>query len=125
MTEAAPRAATFGGITPGGQAAQPTGPDFAAIHASPEFTRLRSRFRRFAFGMSAVFFVWYLTYVLLAAYAKDFMSVRLTGSITVGLVMGLLQFATTIAITAGYVRWARSSVDPEVAEIRETAGVAG
>ncbi|MGW5050241.1 DUF485 domain-containing protein [Actinokineospora sp. NPDC004072] len=126
MTEVVPprpRVATFGGIAPGATApAPPAGPDFAAIHASPAFGALRARFRRFAFGMSAVFFVWYLTYVLLAAYARDFMAIRVTGSVTVGLLLGLLQFATTIAITAGYLRWARSRVDPEVAALRAAAG---
>lgn len=126
MTEVVPprpRVATFGGIAPDA-AAPPAGPDFAAIHASPAFTALRGRFRRFVFGMSALFFVWYMTYVLLAAYARDFMSVRLFGSVTVGLVLGLLQFATTIAITALYLRWARTRIDPDVAVIRAAAGVA-
>jgi uncharacterized membrane protein (DUF485 family) len=129
MTEVVPppvrppraHAATFGGI------AAPTdrsaGPDYAAIHASAEFTALRSRFRRFVFPMSALFFVWYLTYVLLAAYAKGFMSVRLFGSVNIGLVLGLLQFASTIGITAWYLRWARKNIDPKVAEIRAAAGV--
>ena len=128
MTEVVPprpRVATFGGIEPGAAAPPPpAGPDFAAIHASPAFTALRGRFRRFVFGMSVVFFVWYLTYVLLAAYAKDFMATRVTGSVTVGLLMGLLQFATTILITALYLRWARSRIDPDVAAIRAAAGVA-
>ena len=39
--------------------------------------------------MSALFFLWYLTYVLLSAYARGFMSERLLGSVTVGLVFGL------------------------------------
>ncbi|GGS37178.1 MULTISPECIES: DUF485 domain-containing protein [Actinokineospora] len=129
MTEVVPprpRVATFGGIAPGAAApAPPAGPDFAAIHASPAFVALRGRFRRFVFGMTAVFFVWYLTYVLLAAYAKDFMATRVTGSVTVGLILGLLQFASTIAITACYLRWARSRIDPDVAAIRAAAqGVA-
>lgn len=115
----------FGGITeyatPAPAAAAT--PDFDAIHASPEFTALRRRFRRFVFPMAALFFCWYLTYVLLAAYAHDFMSHRLAGSVTVGLVLGLLQFVSTIAITVGYVRFARNKLDPQVAAIRAGAGV--
>lgn len=127
MTEVVPpraRVATFGGIDTGPAAPpRPDGPDFAAIHASPAFAALRSRFRRFVFGMSAVFFVWYLTYVLLAAYAPGFMATRISGSVTIGLVLGLLQFATTVAITAGYLRWARAKLDPDVVAIRAAAGV--
>jgi uncharacterized membrane protein (DUF485 family) len=116
----------FGGITSApATAPAPTEPDFAAIHDSPEFTALRRRFRRFVFPMTALFFLWYLTYVLLAAYARDFMSHRLFGLLTVGLVLGLLQFVSTGVITFAYVRYARRNLDPSVAAIREAAGVSG
>jgi uncharacterized membrane protein (DUF485 family) len=115
---------TFGGISGPPSTAPADGtPDFAAIHDSPQFTALRRRFRRFVFPMAALFFCWYLTYVLLAAYAHDFMSHRLFGLVTVGLVLGVLQFVSTIAITAAYVRFARRDLDPAVAELRAAAGV--
>lgn len=99
-------------------------PDFAAIHDSAPFTALRRRFRRFVFPMAALFFCWYLAYVLMAAFAPGLMSHRLSGLVTVGLVLGLLQFVSTIAITAAYVRFARRNLDPLVAELRAGAGVA-
>jgi uncharacterized membrane protein (DUF485 family) len=121
----APQQAAFGGIIRTAQPAPTKGnPDFVAIHGSPEFTALRRRFRRFVFPMSALFFLWYLTYVLLAAYAPGFMSYRLTGALNVGLVLGLLQFVSTLAITAGYLRFARRRLDPAVAAIRARAGAA-
>jgi uncharacterized membrane protein (DUF485 family) len=103
----------FGGITrqPGASQVPAGAPDFARIHDSQEFTALRRRFLR------------YLTFVLLAAYAHDLMSYRLFGLVTVGLVLGLLQFVSTIAITVGYVRFARNRLDPQVAAIRARAGV--
>ncbi len=114
----------FGGITTQSSSApRPGAPDYDAIHDSPQFAALRSRFRRFVFPMAALFFCWYLTYVLLAAYAHGFMSHRLFGLVTVGLVLGLLQFVSTIAITAAYVRFARRNLDPAVAELRAGAGV--
>ena len=71
--------AGFGGITrqPNPPAVPPGAPDFPAIRNSPEFTALRRRIRRFVFPMSALFFVWYLTYVLHAAFARDLLSMRL------------------------------------------------
>lgn len=122
---AAPPETGFGGITrrPSTAPATPGAPDFAAIQNSPEFAALRRRFRRFVFPMSALFFVWYLTYVVLAAYAREFMSHQVVGSVNVGLVLGLLQFVSTVAITAGYVRFARNRIDPRVAAIRAAAGV--
>jgi uncharacterized membrane protein (DUF485 family) len=128
ITARAPEHAVgFGGITsePAPSPA-PTGePDFAAIHDSPEFAALRRRFRLFVFPVAALFFLWYLTYVLLAAFARDFMSERVFGQVTVGLVLGLLQFVSTAVITIAYVRYARRHLDPRVAAIREAAGVSG
>jgi uncharacterized membrane protein (DUF485 family) len=115
--------AAFGGISrTAPDVRQNDKPDFVAIHRGPEFTELRRRFRRFVFPMSALFFLWYLTYVLLAAYAGGFMSHRLFGTVNVGLVLGLLQFGSTLAITAGYLRFARRRLDPQVAVVRARAG---
>jgi uncharacterized membrane protein (DUF485 family) len=116
---------TFGGITR--TAAEPPRndrPDYPAIQGSAEFIALRRRFRLFVFPVSALFFIWYLTYVLLAAYARDLMSHRLAGSVNVGFVLGLLQFVSTLAITAWYLRFARRRIDPQVRLIRSRAGAA-
>jgi uncharacterized membrane protein (DUF485 family) len=93
------------------------GPDFVRIQRSPEFTELRSRLRRFVFPVTLLFFVWYLGYVVLAAYATDFMGHRLFGSVNVGLVLGVSQFVTTVVITLWYRGYARRRIDPVVAEL--------
>jgi uncharacterized membrane protein (DUF485 family) len=41
-----------------------------------------------------------------------------SGGITVGLLVGLAQFASTFALTAAYVRFARRRIDPLAAQIR-------
>lgn len=96
--------------------------DFIAVQRSAEFASLRRRLRRFVFPMTAVFFGWYLCYVLLAAYAHDLMSYRLTGQVTVGLALGVLQFGTTILIMLCYLRYARRHLDPQVLAVRALAG---
>jgi len=114
----------FGG--PAGQPARPrppAGPDYVAIQRSEEFSSLRGRFRRFVFPMSLAFVAWYLVYVLLAAYAHDFMSVKLVGEVNVGMLLGILQFVSTAAITVAYLRFARRRIDPEVDKVRQQAGV--
>lgn len=98
-------------------------PDYHAIQQSPEFLRLRRRLRRFVFPMSAAFFLWYLAFALLSAYAHAFMSHKLLGEINTGTVLGLMQFASTIAIVLTYQRFARKELDPEVQRINELAGV--
>ena len=71
-----------------------------AVQASPEFQELRSRLRRFVFPMSALFLLWYFAYVLLGAFAHDFMAIKVWGNINVGLLIGLGQFVSTFVITA-------------------------
>ncbi len=92
---------------------------WAAAQQSPEFELLRKRLRNFVFPVSVGFLAWYLVYVLLADYAHGFMSIKLVGNINVGLVLGLLQFVSTFAITAWYVRYADKKLDPLADEIRE------
>ncbi|WP_370961137.1 DUF485 domain-containing protein [Amycolatopsis sp. cg9] len=118
--------ALFTGERPSGapqrRPAAPTGPDYAGIQASREFVALRRRFRGFVFPMSLAFFAWYMTYVLLAAYAHDFMSQKVFGQVNVGIVLGIGQFASTALVTWLYLRYARRQVDPRVAELRARAG---
>ena len=94
------------------------GQEYLAVQASPEFQELRNRLRRFVFPMSALFLIWYSAYVLLGAFAHDFMAIKVWGNINVGLLIGLGQFVTTFVITAIYVRWANRELDPRAEAIR-------
>lgn len=91
---------------------------YLAVQRAPEFVELRRRFRRFVFPATLFFLVWYFLYVLLAAYAPEFMSTTVVGNINIGLIFGLLQFVTTFAITIIYVRWADREFDPRADAIR-------
>ena len=100
----------------------PTSPpgtiDYVAVENSPPFTELKRRHRSFVWPLTAVFVIWYLAYVLLSSFAIDFMSTRVFGAITVGLLLGLGQFVTTFAITMWYVWYANHKLDPVSEEIR-------
>jgi uncharacterized membrane protein (DUF485 family) len=91
---------------------------YVAVQRSPEFARLRAALRGFVFPMTAAFFLWYALYVLLSAYARDFMSTKLIGNINVALVLGLLQFVSTFAIAWFYSRYAGRRLDPIADRIR-------
>jgi|SRR3981081_2098876 uncharacterized membrane protein (DUF485 family) len=101
----------------------PPDPDFERIQRSAEFAALRSRRRWFVFPVSFLFFAWYMTYVLLAAYAHDFMSIKVFGQVNVAIIFGLLQFVTTMVIAAAYIRFANRRLDPLVEQIRRQSGV--
>lgn len=89
------------------------------VQDSPDFQELRARLRRFVFPATAGFLLWYLAYVLLASYAREFMAIKVLGNINIGLVLGLLQFVSTFAITVIYVRYAERRLDPLAKSIRE------
>lgn len=93
--------------------------DYVAVQESDRFRQLKRTQRSFIFPMAAFFLIWYFAYVLLAAFATDFMSQRVWGDITVGLLLGLGQFVTTFAITTAYVSFANRKLDPISADIRE------
>lgn len=96
-----------------------SGIDYIEVQESERFQGLRRLQRSFIFPMAGFFLIWYFAYVLLAAFATDFMSQRVWGDITVGLLMGLGQFITTFVITMAYVSFANRRLDPIATEIRE------
>ncbi|MBM7368035.1 DUF485 domain-containing protein [Gordonia hydrophobica] len=104
---------------PAGSDVSPSQDEFLVAQDSPEFTKLRATLRRFVFPMSAFFLLWYAAYVLLGAFAHDFMGTPVWGNINVGLILGLLQFVTTFGITFLYVRFANRELDPRAEEIRQ------
>lgn len=99
----------------------PDGEQFLLIQGSPEFAELRRKLRRFVFPMTALFLAWYAAYVLLGAFAHDFMAAKVVGNINLGLLIGLGQFLTTFVITGLYVRFANRELDPRAAAIRAQA----
>ncbi|GAA3462532.1 DUF485 domain-containing protein [Saccharothrix longispora] len=93
-------------------------PDFVALRDSADFQELRRRTMIFVLPATCGFLLWYLGYVSLSAWAPDFMGTPVLGVINVGLLFGLLQFVTTIALTLAYARYARRRLDPQVAAVR-------
>ncbi|BCJ43530.1 membrane protein [Actinoplanes ianthinogenes] len=90
---------------------------YLEVQNSEEFGRLRHTLRRFIFPTTIAFILWYALYVLLTAYARDFMAIKLVGNINVGLLLGLLQFVSTFVIAWYYARFAAQKVDPLADEI--------
>ncbi|MFF5794014.1 DUF485 domain-containing protein [Paeniglutamicibacter sp. NPDC012692] len=93
--------------------------DFMKEQDSEEFTELRRTHRSFVFPMAVLFLLWYFAYVLLADYAHEFMSIKVWGNFNVGLLLGLLQFVSTFAITAAYVSFSNRKLDPKATAIRK------
>ena len=95
------------------------GTSYEEVQSSAEFAELKRRFRRFVFPMTALFLAWYFLYVILAAFANDFMGTKVIGDINIGIIFGLLQFVSTFAITMIYARWADREFDPTADRLRD------
>jgi len=93
--------------------------EFEVMQASEEFQALRRSLRRFAFPVTALFLGWYMLYVVMSAYARDFMGTKLLGNINVAYVFGLLQFVSTFVIAYVYSRHAEKNLDPTADRLRE------
>jgi uncharacterized membrane protein (DUF485 family) len=91
---------------------------YVAVARSDEFAGLRKAFRGFVFPMTAAFFLWYALYVLLSAYARDFMGTKVIGHINIALIFGLLQFVSTFVIAWLYSGYAGRNLDPAADRIR-------
>ncbi|MGO4492885.1 DUF485 domain-containing protein [Arthrobacter sp. 2YAF22_2] len=92
--------------------------DFKEVQSTEQFQELRKRHRSFVFPMAIAFLLWYFAYVLLADYAVGFMSTKVWGNVNIGLILGLLQFVSTFAITGWYVSYSNRKLDPIASEIR-------
>ena len=110
----------MGNDAPPTEGSTATAADFTRIRESESFQQLRRSHRSFVFPVAIGSLLWYLAYVLLAAYAHDFMSTPVFGSVNVGLLLGLAQVVTTFAVTMLYVSFANRKLDPTAAEIRDS-----
>lgn len=90
----------------------------AAMGATERFVTLKHKFRGFVFPMTVVFLLWYLLYVVLSAYARDFMSTTVAGNVNIAFVFGVLQFISTFGIAWLYSSYARRRIDPLAEEIK-------
>jgi uncharacterized membrane protein (DUF485 family) len=97
--------------------AQPTEPsesavDWEAIERSPEFQELVHRRRSFVIPCTIFFLCWYLGFILLAAYAEDFMGERVYQGLTVGYCLALTQFLMVFGLGLWYLRKSDNEFDP-------------
>jgi uncharacterized membrane protein (DUF485 family) len=67
----------------------------------------------------------FVVYVVLSCYAPGLMGSKITGELSLGMALGLLQLIVTFAAVSWYGRSAQRSVDPLARAVRERAVPAG
>jgi uncharacterized membrane protein (DUF485 family) len=93
--------------------------DWEAIEASPEFQELVRTRRSFVVPGTIFFLSWYMGFIVLAAYAEDFMSKSVYQGLTVGYCLALTQFVMVLVLGIMYLRRADKVYDPLAAKAIE------
>ncbi|CAL9583418.1 hypothetical protein SUDANB121_05107 [Nocardiopsis dassonvillei] len=91
------------------------------VSVDPDFVKLRRRFAVRAGLLVAAFFGSYMSYLLLSAFARDFMSVQIVDSVNVALLMGIGQFLVTFVLAWAFGRSSARSIDPLAEQVRSRA----
>ncbi|MEB8343160.1 DUF485 domain-containing protein [Streptomyces endophyticus] len=91
---------------------------YLEVQRSPAFQEVRRRYRRFVFPAVALFFAWYVAYIVAATTAPGLMAQPVAGAVNVAMVAGLGQFASTFLLTWLYARHARLRRDRAALELR-------
>ncbi|WP_203690323.1 DUF485 domain-containing protein [Streptomyces sp. SID12488] len=91
---------------------------YLEVQRSAAFQEVRSRYRRFVIPGVAVFFSWYVGYVVTATTAPGFMARPVVGAVNVAMLAGLGQFLTTFLFTWAYARHARLRRDRAALDLR-------
>jgi uncharacterized membrane protein (DUF485 family) len=94
------------------------GLDIAGVVDDSELEELAARRFRVALGLTGAMLVVYFGFILLIAFAKDFMAREITDGLTVGIALGVLVILATWALTWTYVRWANRVYEPALARLR-------
>ena len=86
--------------------------DWEAIERSAEFQELVRKRKSFVLPGTIFFLAWYMGFILLTAYAEDFMSERVYEGLTVGYCLALTQFLMVLVLGLLYLRKSANVFDP-------------
>jgi uncharacterized membrane protein (DUF485 family) len=95
--------------------------DWERIERSPEFQELIRKRRSFVVPATIFFLAYYMGFILLCGYAKDFMAESVYEGLTVGYCLALTQFVMVFVLGIMYLRKSDRDYDPLAARIVEMA----
>jgi len=86
--------------------------DWEGIERSPEFQELVRARRSFVLPATIFFLLWYMGFILLAAFAESLMAERVYQGLTVGYVLALTQFLMVLVLGLMYLSRSAKTYDP-------------
>ena len=105
--------------SPGQESAQAENIDWEEIERSSAFQDLVRKRKSFVLPGTIFFLAWYMGFILLTAYAEDFMAERISSGLTVGYALALTQFLMVLVLGLLYLRMAANVFDPLAAKAIE------
>ena len=99
--------------------------DWIAAEQSPEFKELMKKRRAFIVPATIFYLGWFIGFILLTAYAEEFMGESVYEGLTVGYVLALSQFIMVWVLTWVYLKRADKVFDPLARKAAERALEAG
>jgi uncharacterized membrane protein (DUF485 family) len=79
---------------------------------------IAARRSRVALSLTGAMLVVYFGFILLIAFAPDFLSNRIVDGLSVGMALGVLVILATWVLTWTYVRWANRVYQPAIERLR-------
>jgi uncharacterized membrane protein (DUF485 family) len=95
--------------------------DWERIERSPEFQELVRKRRSFVVPATIFFLTYYMGFILLCGYAKDFMAESVYEGLTVGYCLALTKFVMVFVLGITYLRKANRQYDPLAQRIVDMA----
>jgi uncharacterized membrane protein (DUF485 family) len=86
-------------------------PDTTRILTNPKFRELVAERTRFGWLLSGIMLVVYLGFVLLVAFGREVMAIKVAGVISLGLVLGVAVIVFAFLLTGIYVQRANGRFD--------------
>jgi uncharacterized membrane protein (DUF485 family) len=88
------------------------GYDWEALEHTPEFQELIHKKKAFVLPATIFFLSYYMAFILLCGYAKDFMGSSVYQGLTVGYVLALTQFVMVLVLGLMYLKRSNDEYDP-------------
>lgn len=89
-----------------------------ARRAERTLESLAARRSRIVIALTATMLVVYFGFILLIAFARDFLGRTVTEGLSLGMLLGVLVVLATWVCTWIYVRWANRVYEPELERLR-------
>ena len=95
------------------------------IEADPNFQKLVSERKTFGWTLAIIILVLYYGYIAIVAFAPGVIAEKVSGDITVGIIMGVALILLSILLTGLYVMRANSVYDDLTNAIVNAARIGG